>query len=192
MGPTITELRLPSDLAMLRVARAYTRELAALADLADEDAAALVWAVEAACNDIIEHAFDPGEASTFRLVGELSPRALTLAIHERGLPFDPSLFASGDAPPAEDAAPAAMRAPVWQLIRQTVDEARWLNHGPEGMELRLTKSSLRDAATVAAMSSGPPPPRQEVPLAPQQEYTIRRLQPEEAIQVAQLIYRGYG
>src|SRR5688572_27611499 len=191
MGPTTAELQLPTDLGMLRVVRAYTRELAALADLTTEDSAALVWAVEAACTDIIEHAFDPGESSTLRVVGELSPGALTMAIHERGLPFDPSLVANDSAPPAEDAAPAAVRAPLWQHIRQAVDEAQWLNHGPQGMELRLTKSGLRAASPTVAPTDERPSAH-DVPQAPEQHYTIRRLQPEEAIQVAQLIYRGYG
>jgi anti-sigma regulatory factor (Ser/Thr protein kinase) len=191
MGPTTAELQLPTDLGMLPVVRAYTRELAALADLATNDSAGLVWAVEAACTDIIEHAFDPGESSTLRVVGELSPGALTMAIHERGLPFDPSLVANDSAPPAEDAAPAAVRAPLWQHIRQAVDEARWLNHGPQGMELRLTKSGLR-ATSPAVAPTDERPSAHDVPQAPEQHYTIRRLQPQEAIQVAQLIYRGYG
>lgn len=36
------------------------------------------------------------------------------------------------------------------------------------------------------------PPPQEVPLAPPQQYAIRRLRPADAVQVSQLMYRTYG
>ena len=36
------------------------------------------------------------------------------------------------------------------------------------------------------------PFNEEAPLAPPQEYTIRRMQPDEAMQVSQLMYRAYG
>src|SRR4051794_3332814 len=152
MGTVLARLELPNDLALLGIARAYTREVAAAANLPLEDGAALVWAVEAACSDIVEHAFDPGESSTFTIAAELSATALTIALHERGLPFDPSQVAADAAPPAEDTAVAAARGSLWQHIAQAVDEAHWINHGPAGIALRPTKGRP------LAVALAPPPP----------------------------------
>src|SRR3954447_24350845 len=140
MGTVLARLELPNDLALLGIARAYTREVAAAANLPLEDGAALVWAVEAACTDVIEHAYDPGEASTFAIAAEMSATALTIALHERGLPLDPRQVARDAAPPAEDPAAMVARGSLWQHIALAVDEAHWISHGPAGMELRLTKA----------------------------------------------------
>jgi anti-sigma regulatory factor (Ser/Thr protein kinase) len=192
MGTVLARLELPNDAALLGIARAYTREVAAAANLPLADGAALVWAVEAACSDVIEHAYDPGETSTFTIAAELSATALTIALHERGLPFDPRQVSADGAPPAEDAAVPAARGALWQHISLAVDEAHWINHGPAGMELRLTKARPIAAARAAPPADGQAPRRAEVPLTPEQTYSIRRLQPSKAIEVCQLIYRTYG
>jgi anti-sigma regulatory factor (Ser/Thr protein kinase) len=192
MGPTLAELRLANDLGTLGVVRAYTRELAALASLSLEDTAALVWAVEAAVTDIIAHGFDAGESSTLAVTAELTPVALTIAVHERGLPFDPSRIEADGEPPADDTGPTAARAPLWRHIRRAVDQARWFNRGPDGMELRLTKARPTRDPFADITPEAPAAPRSELPLAPPQRYTIRRLDPHEAIQVSQVIYRVYG
>src|SRR3954470_3481547 len=192
MGQTLAELRLANDLGTLGLVRAYTRELAALADLPIEDSAALVWAVEAACTDIIEHAFDPGEITKLALYAELTPAALTIAVHERGLPFDPGRVDADGEPPADDAVATAARAPLWRQIRLAVDQAQWINAGPDGMVLRLTKARPARSSVLGATTEAPAAPRPELPLAPPQQYTIRRLDPSDAIQVSQVIYRVYG
>jgi anti-sigma regulatory factor (Ser/Thr protein kinase) len=192
MATVLARLELPNDLALLGIARAYTREVAAAANLPLADGAALVWAVEAACTDIIEHAYDPGESSTFAIAAEMSATALTIALHERGLPFDPRQVAGDAAPPAEVPTAMAARGSLWQHIALAVDEAHWISHGPAGMELRLTKARPLASARAAPPADAPAPRRAEVPLAPEQDYAIRRLQSTEAIEVCQLIYRTYG
>ena len=192
MAQVLAELRLLNDRSVLRIARAYVRELAALAGLADDDCDALAWAVEAACEDVVEHAFDPGESSPLTIAAELTPSALTIAIRERGLPFDPAQVPSYGAPPAEDAAPPRARAHLWGQIHMAVDKAHWINHGAEGMELRLCKARPREhSPAVPAASGGVPAPHDE-PRAPEQTYAVRRLQPWEAIGVSQVVYRAYG
>ena len=86
-----TELVLPNDTGYLGLARNYVQELCALAGLKAEEADALVLAADEACTNTIEHAFEPGEAGAFAIISELTPLALTVAIHDRGLPFDASL-----------------------------------------------------------------------------------------------------
>jgi anti-sigma regulatory factor (Ser/Thr protein kinase) len=62
MNSTVhTELTLPNDASVLRIARAYVRELATLADLPPDQMEVLVLAADEACTNVIEHAFEPGE-----------------------------------------------------------------------------------------------------------------------------------
>jgi hypothetical protein len=80
---------------------------------------------------------------------------------------------------------------LWHKIHQAIDEAHWISHGPGGMELRLRKARPRQNSSAAPPAS-PPPGAQDQSRAPEQTYTIRRLQPRDAIGVSQLIYRAYG
>ena len=52
----------------------------------------------------------------------------------------------------------------------------------------LHDDHITDKAHPAALA----PFKDDAPLAPPQEYTIRRMRPDEAIQVSQLMYRAYG
>lgn len=189
MDETRTELTVPNEQTMLRLVRAHVRELAGIAELTEADGAALTAAVEVACVDVLEHGFDPGERASLRVVAELTPARVTVAIHERGLPFEPD---AETAELSEDPTLALMHGPRWKQIQRGVDEAHWVNRGVEGMELRLSK--LRRGADVTAHypASELTAVADDVPLAPEQNYTIRRLRPEEAVQVARVIYRTYG
>src|SRR5262249_41362530 len=97
-----TSLTVPNDLALLPMARAYVRELAALAALPPEEQERLMEAAVVACTDVIEHAFDPGEEAPITLIGVLDPRMVTLGIRERGVPFDPTLAAADTPGERED------------------------------------------------------------------------------------------
>jgi anti-sigma regulatory factor (Ser/Thr protein kinase)/GNAT superfamily N-acetyltransferase len=168
------------------------QELAALADLPAEQADALVLAADEACTNTIEHAFEPGEAGVFKLAGELTPSALTLSIHDRGLPFDESLAPAYTPPQSADVTRVSARGLGLHLIQQAVDEAQWINHGREGKELRLVKRRLQRDITEQLSAAELTPFREDAPRAPEQNYTVRRLRPEDALQVAQCIYRTYG
>ncbi len=132
-----TTLTLPNNVCFLHLIRAYVRELAVLAKLTEERTEALVLAADEACTNILEHAFEPGETGTFTLESELTPSLLTLAIRDKGLPFDPGSAPTYGLPESDDPAKASLKGLGFHLIQHAVDEARWIQHGPEGKELRL-------------------------------------------------------
>lgn len=73
-----------------------------------------------------------------------------------------------------------------------VDEMHWLAFGPQGKALQLIKRL--PAANIAETSAPADLARakEDVPLAPEQQYDVRRMRPHEAVQVSQLMYRTYG
>lgn len=181
---TRSELTLPSDEDYLPIAEAFARELATLAGFPPREVDALMTGVEDACADIISFAFDANDPGTMTLVGEVSPTTLTLSIIERGLPLGAS--ADGDGVRLHHGAPG------WKLIDHAVDQAHWINRGREGSELRVVIDRPDLDVTQHLPESELTPLKEDVPLAPDQEYTIRRLLPEDAVQVAQCVYRAYG
>jgi hypothetical protein len=73
-----------------------------------------------------------------------------------------------------------------------VDEAHWTNLGRDGMELRVTKARPRGDVTEHLPEAALTPFHPDAPLAPEQTYTIRLLQPPEAVQVSRCIYRAWS
>jgi hypothetical protein len=183
-----SDLALPSHPDAIAFARAYARELATLAGLSPTELQAWVDAVSTACADIVQNALTPGETDALRLVGVVTPSALTLAIRERGAPFDPTNI---DAAAAESI-PPPVRGRDWERIREAVDEAHWSSLGKDGMELALTKQRPHADVTQHLPSSDLTPFRADEPLAPPQTYTIRRLRADDALAVSQCVYRSYG
>jgi anti-sigma regulatory factor (Ser/Thr protein kinase)/GNAT superfamily N-acetyltransferase len=187
-----TQLTLPGEARWLRLVQDYGRTLAELADFPPDQVESLALALREACINCIKHAFDEDEFGTITLVGELTPAALTLAVHDRGLPFDQSLDQAASSSDPKTSSSAVRISHGLSLIHQCADEVHWLNHGPEGKELRLIK--YRPGWRRLAPQPAPPDqaPPQAAPGPRPQNYTIRLVRPEDAIGVAQLIYRVYG
>ena len=191
-APVRTELTLPAAAAMLPLVQDHLRGLAALAGLPQDQGEALALAVWEACKNSVDHAFDEDESGTLKLVGELTPAALTLSLFDRGLPFCETL--GPDAPPPDPEGPSPTCFPGRSLasIHQCADEVRWINHGVEGNELRLTKylSGVCRLELPGAKSEGSRPGAMQPGATG--DYTVRLLQPGDAMRIAQLMYRVYG
>jgi anti-sigma regulatory factor (Ser/Thr protein kinase)/RimJ/RimL family protein N-acetyltransferase len=189
------ELILPADGAFLPLARAFVQELSLLAGLATREVQYLELAVEEACVGILDQNSDSGETGTFTLKADLSHNALILAVLDQGLPFDPCAVPSFSPLQAGDGNWTA--ASNWAglrlyLIRNAVDRVEWINHGPEGNEVRLTKYLPQSHITEHLAEEELTPFLEAEPLAPEQSYTLRTLLPEDAIGVSQCLYRAYG
>lgn len=186
-----TELKLPADDRLLRLVPDYVRGLAELAGLAAEEVQSLAQGVLEACQHCLDCAFEAEDAGAFTLVGELTPAALTLSLRDRGLPHDDSTEPAG--PSAADASEARIcrRSHGLDLVNHCADEVRWLNHGVEGNELRLTKY-LSGVCRLEPVHAGAANHRDDQATAGPQDYTIRLLRPGDGLRVAQLMYRVYG
>src|SRR5262249_2049187 len=150
-----TQLSVPSHPDSASIAAAYLRELVTLARLPAEQATHLVLAATECFSGIIRCTDAPGDQEPLDLIAILTPRSLTLQIHERGAPFDPSAATAGTLG-------APVRGPAWERIRQAVDEARWFSRGSAGMELHLT-AHLREGDITQHLPETEPTP---VPHAP--------------------------
>jgi anti-sigma regulatory factor (Ser/Thr protein kinase)/RimJ/RimL family protein N-acetyltransferase len=191
----IAELISPAEKTFLPLARAFVQELSLLAGLSSQEVQYLELAAEEVCIGILDQNSDSDEKGTFTLRGELSRTALILAVLDQGLPFDPctvpgfSPLEAGEGNWTEASNWAGLRL---YLIRNAVDRVEWINHGPEGNEVRLTKYLPQPHITEQVAEAELTPFHEAEPLAPEQSYTVRRLLPEDAIGVSQCLYRAYG
>src|SRR5262245_25916444 len=103
-----SQLSVPSHPDSATIASAYVRELVTLARLTPEQAMHLVQAATESCGGILGCPDAPGAQDPLDLVAIITPKALTLEIHERGAPFDPSESAGALAAP--------IRGPAWERI----------------------------------------------------------------------------
>ena len=184
-----TDLSLPANRGMQRLAQDYVRNLAQLAGLPEDQAEPLAQAVWEACRNSIEHAFEDEEPGILKLAGEVTPVALTLSLRDKGLPFYQT---RGCGTPGQSSESPAHVSPEMPFIQECFDEVRWIYHGVEGNELRLTKHLAGVGCPPAPEPEPTTPGTKPVQPAAIGPYTVRRLRPGDGIQIAQLIYRVYG
>jgi hypothetical protein len=168
-----TELKLPADVAFASLLEAFVADAARRSDLSAEQSGAAAEAATLGFTTIVEEAMAEAREAV-RIVAASTPRHLRISLFEHGLPIDDA---------------RARRDPKWNRIAISVDEAHWHSRGRAGSELRLLLKrphGLPIPATPAAIEP------QDVPLAPPQEYTIRRFEPADAAGIARAFYLTYG
>lgn len=176
-------IRVPADKRFLDIFRVYVIKLAYIAGLSELEAQRLELAAEEAFMNTLEHAYQDGSPGDVFLKAEIGETELTLSIRDEGLPFDQSPE-NYPAPGVELEFPE--QGLGFRLIRSAVDEAHFENLGRKGKVLRLVKRLSETFNPETELIST------NTELAPQQEYQIRPMESDEAIQVAQLFWAAYG
>ncbi len=183
---THTQLRLPADTRFLPLAQEHVRGLARILGLPERDMLALELAAEEAFENICVHAYADGTPGDVLVDGELLAGELRLAFHDEGLPFDPSLLERRDR-----RSDGETRGIGLKLIHNAVDEVVWENRGRLGKALRLVKR-LPPSLCALDLEEGQQQGEARPPRAPEQEYLVRPLCPEDALQVTRLFWLTYG
>jgi hypothetical protein len=144
----------------------------------------LELAVEEAFKNTIEHAYPDGQPGDVFLDIEIAPMELILSIRDEGVPLDPSMEKDASRTTREGKMP--LHGFGLKIIRHEVDEARFENLGQRGKAVRLGKR-LHQPIEIQLEKVV-----KETEMAPHQNYVIRPLRPEEAIQVPKLFWLAYG
>lgn len=166
-----TELTVPPRREFTSLVETFVSDAAQRSDLKPEQQHGVVNAARHGFETIIEEAIVETR-EPIRIRAKCTPLDVHVSLFERGMPIDDSL---------------AQRSPNWNELISSVDAVHWRSHGTAGSELRLIVKRGHGIAhdNVAAGQS-------DVPLAPPQEYTIRRFQPSDASGVARAFYLTYG
>ncbi len=155
--------------------------------LSSDTAAKLRTFIDAAVKDAILHAYPRGDQGLINLSVQSQHGKLEIRVRDFGIPKDVHLMEQ-QLRPADTTATNRFGT----LGAEVADEVHWLTFGPDGKALQVVKW-LHDSH-IADVASGERLERfsDAMPLAPQQQYTIRRMRADESEQVSQLMYRTYG
>jgi hypothetical protein len=167
-----TELTVPPEPAFASLVEAFAIDAARRSELSQERERGIAGAARLGFEAIVGPVAEARRA--VRVVASCTPLHLVLAFFERGIPMDDAL---------------ARRDPKWNELSELVDGAHWRCRGTAGSELRLV---MRRDGGVPDGNAEPVPAADDVPLAPPQEYTIRRFEPSDAPGVARAFYLTYG
>ena len=189
-----SRLTIPNDPGYVAIAGMYVGEVAKVVGFADTEREGLELAVNEAVENVIQHAFEPGERTTFDIMCDRIPGGLKVRIRDKGLPFDPGPLSRS----ASENDVAATRDPVSgiPLMKKMVDEVSFHNLGREGKETHLVKylstGNVSDYFDESELEPYPQPtnvrtiPTRRVPV------TVRLMKRTEAAEVARCIYQAYG
>lgn len=151
--------------------------------LSDAKALRLALAVDELVTDVVRFAF-PGVEATFTVTFRADLSTAEVIIHERGEPFDPARHPFD---PARAAREGQFDGAGFALIEHCVDDFVFLNRGREGKEFRIVQHIA--AQHIAELHATDPDGTADVD---DPSYTLSRVTPEDAEDIAKLIYRTYG
>ncbi len=182
------ELRVTNNPRALSTVQAFAREILQHTAIDETTAESLHQLIMARTSDAIENAYPPGQTGTILIQSSRDDKALVVTIRDYGLPQDiQKLEAALHA--ADGSLPRQVLGLDWA---RAADEVHWIGYGPAGKALRFVKLLHETHITDHPQAGDLQPFHSSPSLAPEQNYEIRRMRPEEAVQVSQLIYKAYG
>ena len=180
------ELRLTNDPRLMPSVQAFMHSTLKQFGLVDAAVTSIEKIVTEVVSHTIQHAYPHGEEGAITLKVTEAGGKFEITISDDGLPQDIQQL-------EEELHEGRNRLPglAEAVAQRVIDEMHWSALGPNGKALHLIKW-ICDVTVIDASSGTPTRISEDEPLAPQQEYDIRKAEPEEALQISQLIYRIYG
>ena len=186
----VLKLTIPNDLSYLPIAQTCVRETAQKFGFEGAALVKIELAVEEAVTNVIQHAFDSTETSTFDIICERIPPGIRIRIKEKGLPFDPSILPQYD--PSKLMEEWAARGLGMHLMKESMDEVTFHNLGLEGKETHLIKYLPGKHSGEEEPASAENKPVEPQIIQEKIEYDVRGLEPAEAIEVSRCAYKSHG
>jgi anti-sigma regulatory factor (Ser/Thr protein kinase)/GNAT superfamily N-acetyltransferase len=193
-NPGFFRLTIPNDVAYLPLAQASVKEAANLFGFTGEAVYQIELGVEEAFMNVIHHAFEAGEESTFDIVCEHIPMGIKITVREKGIPFDPGRITLYD--PSKDIVEAGSAGLGTFLMKKIFDEVSFHNLGFEGKETRLVKylpgKNITDFCDPADLFHHEETRAGAAVITERIEYDVRRLKASEAIEISKGAYKSHG
>ncbi len=178
----IVRVAVTTDAELLPAVLDLVRQVAQRLGLKDKVAEKMARAVETVCRNVIEHAFNPGEAGQYDIEILRRPGGrVIIAVEDRGLPFDYAHLPEGGHTTLPE-----------MLHRSIADEVRFINRGRGGNRVELVKH-LPHADVRAHLPEDEHREVLKTPVAPEEvPLEIRAMRPEESFELSRCVYRSYG
>lgn len=183
-----SRLTLTNDAGAPALACAHVLQVASRLGFSEAECAAIELGVEEATSNVVRHAFPTQELHTFEVVCLPTALGIEICIRDQGQPFDPRLLPEFDPAASVDGSP--VQGLGTRLMKQVFDAVVFRNLGREGKETSLVK--YRSHTPIGDYAPVTPTPDTTAPEAADTVTTIRRMAPDEAIEVARCVYESYG
>lgn len=185
----LLRLTLPNDLSYLSLAQFFIKETARNFGFSGPALDQLDTAVGEAVSNVMEHAYDAEESSSFDIICERIPSGIKIMLKEKGMPFDPARIARYD--PRRSLAEETTAGLGVFLMKKMVDDLAFNNLGPDGKETVLIKflGGGEDAQAAAAAPAGP---REPAVIKEKIEFDVRGMQAHEAVEISKCAYKSHG
>lgn len=181
------ELRVSNDECVIPVIQSFVSEAIAQTPLKGRLHERLAKLVVLSACDAVKHAYRPGETGSVKIGIRESHGKLEIIVRDYGMPQDIRAMESklhlGDGKGSRL---------FGVSCKQITDEVHWTSYGPEGKALIISKWLHNTDITETADGASLKVFGKDISPAPDQEYTIRRMQRGEGLQISQLIYKAYG
>ncbi|WP_022671055.1 GNAT family N-acetyltransferase [Hippea alviniae] len=168
-------LTVENDIGCLPVVKAFISKSAEVAGFSKESLTRFELIAEESFVYILRNSFEEDEKGLVDIDVNIDESHLCISFRDKGIPF-------GDRVAENDQFSKLQLA----LLKNTCDKIEWLNHGKEGKELKITFFRPKKDITQYAI------PFLSKHLEPTDNISIELLNPEDAYQVSQLIYKTCG
>lgn len=184
-----TKLQIPNTLEYLPLCSNFIENNARLIGFTPDEVRAISLATEEAVANIIQHSYTPGQEDTIDISCWQTPLGIEIIIKEKGMPFDTKSFPDYDPNIMESGDSHGLGL---YLIKKTVDEVIFTNRGSEGNETHLIKYITQCPVDIDDKNELNDHENNTDPLRITTSFTVRRINPGEAIEISRAIYRVYG
>jgi len=179
----MSALIVPNNLMYLAMLQSFVLENAKLKKLNDKFSLKLQLVCEEAFVYVLKNSFEKDEKDLVRVEVDIKNSQFILSFFDKGLPFDSSLSKEYK---IENFSAQELEL---LLIKEYSDSVRWVNHGSDGKEFRLTfEIPSQDIFTILTDET-----QTKTKIIPNPEdIEIRYFTQSDAIKVSRIIYRAYG
>ena len=177
----VARVTVTTDAELLPAVADFVRRVTQRLGLGHKAAEQLDRAAATVCRNVVEHAFEPGEARQYDIEILRRSGQVVVAVEDQGLPFDYSRLRDGGG-----------IADPEILHRSFADEVRFVNLGRGGNRVELIKH-LPHADIREQLSEAEHHQTVRAPAAPVgAQLEVRMMRPEESVELSRCVYRSYG
>lgn len=189
-----SRLTIPNDPSYAGIAGKFVANVAEKIGFDTDEIRTIDRGMEKALANVMEYSFEPGELTMFDVECERVPEGIRIVIRDRGLPFDPSLYIP-EGSTAQSRGDSESAAGLKKL-KEYMDEVEFHNLGKEGKETVLIKhlrnKSITDYYDACDLEPFLKPWEGRKPEGRHIDFTVRPMEPSEAVEVSRCIYKAYG
>ncbi len=180
-----------NDLFYLPICKSFVESFLNLIKLEKDLSNKIILITEEAMVHTIKYSYEPEEKGDIKFTIKLDNHQLILSFYDTGMPFDPSEIKAYD-PNKKNISEIDTDPLGLFLIDKIADNVKWINHGKKGKELQISfKLPIKDITEISNKDELKLF-KEEVELAPPQNYDIHHARDKEFYQISKCIYKTYG